>query len=38
MQTIKVEIYWEEKNYSCGWGNPDFGCVISTAKTINALK
>jgi predicted RNase H-like HicB family nuclease len=38
MQKIKVEIYWEENNYCCGWGNNDFGCVISTAKTIDALK
>jgi predicted RNase H-like HicB family nuclease len=38
MEKIKVEIYWEEKNYSCGWAAPDFGCILSTGKTIADLK
>jgi predicted RNase H-like HicB family nuclease len=38
METIKVEIYWEDKNYSCGWATPDFGCILSTGKTIDELK
>lgn len=35
---IKVEIYWEDKNYSCAWGDPTFGVVMCTAKDIETLK
>lgn len=38
METIKVEIYWEDKNYCCGWGCPEFGAVMCTNKNLEGLK
>jgi predicted RNase H-like HicB family nuclease len=38
MEVIKINIYQEETNYSCSFAAPDFGCVISTGKTISELK
>lgn len=38
METIKVEISWEDKNYCCGWGCPDFGVVMCTNKNLEGLK
>jgi predicted RNase H-like HicB family nuclease len=38
MEKIKVKIYSEKENYSCCWAAPDFGCIISTGKTIAELK
>ncbi len=38
MKTIKVEIYWESKNYCCGWGLEGFGAVMCTNKNIENLK
>ncbi|MDE5799756.1 MAG: CopG family transcriptional regulator [Paramuribaculum sp.] len=38
MEKIKVEIYWEDKNYCCGWSCEGFGAVICTNKNIENLK
>lgn len=38
MQIIDVNIYWEEKNYCCGWSYPGFGAVLCTADSIESLK
>lgn len=38
MKIIKVEIYWEDKNYCCGWSCADFGAVLCTNKDIDNLK
>lgn len=38
MNKVKVEIYWTEKNYCCGWSDKDLGAVICTSKTIDDLK
>ncbi len=38
MEAIKVEVYWERKNYCCAWSWKDFGAVICTNKNLDALK
>lgn len=38
MEKITVEIYWEEKNYCCGWGYDGFGAIVCTNKNLDALK
>ena len=38
METITVEISWEDKNYCCGWGCDGFGAVLCTNKNLNDLK
>ncbi len=38
MQTINVEVRWTEKNFCCGWGNPEIGTVMCTNKTLDGLK
>ena len=38
METIKVEVTWEDKNYCCGWALPGFGAVICTGKRLDSLK
>lgn len=38
MEAIKVEIYWESKNYCCGWSCDCFGAVICTNKDLENLK
>lgn len=38
MKTIKVEIYWEEKNYCCGWSCEGFGAILCTNKNLESLK
>lgn len=38
METIKVEISWEDKNYCCGWGCDGFGVVLCTNKDMDTLK
>lgn len=38
METIKVEIYWSEKNYCCGWGFEGVGVVMCTNKSFEGLK
>lgn len=38
MEIIKVEIYWEDKNYCCGWSCTNFGAVLCTNKDIDSLK
>lgn len=38
METIKVEISWEDKNYCCGWGCDGFGAVLCTNKNLDNLK
>ncbi len=38
METIRVEISWEDKNYCCGWGCEDFGAVLCTNKSLEGLK
>ena len=38
METIKVEIYWTDKNYCCAWALEGFGAVTCTSKTLEGLK
>lgn len=38
METIKVEIYWSEKNYCCGWGYEGIGAILCTNKSLDGLK
>ncbi len=38
METIKVEISWEDKNYCCGWGCDGFGAILCTNKSLENLK
>lgn len=38
MNTIKVEIYWEDKNYCCGWSLDGFGAILCTNKNLEELK
>lgn len=38
MEKIKVEIHWEDKNFSCGWANEEIGAIIVTNKTLDGLK
>lgn len=38
METIKVEIYWTDKNYCCAWSLEGFGAVVCTSKTLDGLK
>lgn len=38
METIKVEIYWSEKNYCCGWGLEGVGALMCTNKSLEGLK
>lgn len=38
MKTIEVPVYWEERNYCCGWSYPGFGAVMCTGKDIAGLK
>ena len=38
MEKITVEIYWEEKNYCCGWGYEGFGAIVCTNKNLEDLK
>ena len=38
MEKIKVEIYWENKNYCCGWSYKGFGAIICTNKNLDELK
>lgn len=32
MEKITVEVYWEEKNYCCGWGYDGFGAIVCANK------
>jgi hypothetical protein len=38
MEKIKVEIYWTDKNYCCGWSLKDFGAVVCSNNTLEGLK
>lgn len=38
MEIIKVEIHWEDKNYSCAWALEGVGAIIATNKTLDGLK
>lgn len=38
MQTIKVEVAWSDKNYCGGWGSPEVGAVMASAKTLDKFK
>ena len=38
MKEIKIEIYKEENNYSCGFGHVSIGVVVCTNKTVEGLK
>ncbi|MDE5573419.1 MAG: CopG family transcriptional regulator [Muribaculaceae bacterium] len=38
METINVKIYWEDKNYCCGWSYSDFGAVLCTSSSLESLK
>ncbi len=38
MEKITVEVYWEEKNYCCGWGYEGFGAIVCTNKNLEDLK
>ena len=38
METITVEIHWEDKNYACAWAMEGIGAVIATNKALDGLK
>ncbi len=38
MEKIKVEVYWEDKNYCCGWALEGFGAVMCTSSSLDHLK
>lgn len=38
METIKVDVGWSDKNYSGGWGHPEVGVLVVTAKTLDEFK
>lgn len=38
MEKITVEIYWEEKNYCCGWGYDGFGAIVCANNNLEDLK
>ena len=38
MKKIKVEIFWEAKNYCCGWSYEGFGAILCTNKNLEKLK
>lgn len=38
MEKIKVEVHWEDKNYSAGWGMPGLGTVLCTQESLDGLK
>lgn len=38
MKQIIVEVRWCDKNFCCGWSEPDLGAVLSTGKTLEDLK
>ena len=38
MEKIKVEVYWSDKNYSCGWAMPELGAVMATHSTLKGVK
>ncbi|MCD8385573.1 MAG: CopG family transcriptional regulator [Bacteroidales bacterium] len=38
METIKANIGFSDKNYSCGWGYPGIGVVMATSKTFDGVK
>lgn len=38
MKKIEVEIYWVDKNFSCGWSYENFGAILCTNKSLDGLK
>lgn len=38
MKTIKVNIYWADKNYCCGWADESIGSIVCTHKTLEGVK
>lgn len=38
MEKIIVSVYWENKNYCCGWGNPQVGVICCTGATLEEAK
>lgn len=35
---LKIHVSWNEKNFCCGWSDPQAGTVVATAKTLPELK
>lgn len=38
MKSIKVKIYWADKNYCCGWSDESIGSILCTHKTLEGVK
>lgn len=38
MEKIIVKIHWCDKNFACVWGTTDFGSIVVTNKSLEALK
>lgn len=38
MKSIKVKIYWADKNYCCGWSDESIGSIVCTHKTLDGVK
>lgn len=38
MKSIKVNIYWADKNYCCGWSDESVGSIICAHKTLDGVK
>ena len=38
MKSIKVKVYWAEKNYCCGWSDDSVGSIVCTHKTVEGVK
>lgn len=35
---VEVEIGWEYKNFTAGWGNPHLGAIVATGKDLSSVK
>lgn len=38
MEKVKVDLYWAEKNFNCGWAYPGIGSIIVSEKTQEKVK
>lgn len=38
MKSIKVKIYWADRNYCCGWSEDSIGSIVCTHKTLEGVK
>lgn len=38
MERIEVKVYWNDKNFECGWSDTELGVVIVTGATLEGVK